>query len=703
MMDGAFPLASLVIATVLLSLASRRWRTTMVPWGVAPVFVGAATGVGIWPTLGLALLVVALETAGRARALRDVLPVVAVTAPLAGASAADLPTTVIRLMAMTAAVLLLGFGVRAIARPSSRRVVHGPWTELATGLLLLASATLFAAGLATGLPLLVILGMFTPALFPALLEDAVTEAEARGRVGGLVAGAGSFSHALSAARTSRPEALAEVLHAAFQPYLDHQATVIALAPAFGAGSSVVVGCHPATPESLPRVRERARHALQSGRRDSLLNVKITTLEEKDHLHPDHAHQVLIPIRRGQQLLGLLALLGDRPLLPRDLEDEFAGAAASMLERLLERRDLEDRVDFLTQRAHDQGERLRQLLRLGQVVGSTSDPKRVTENLTRTVCDVFGFGRCELLLDAPDGEIARRVAAWGNGHSGWLGQAGGQMSSTALQAALSLGAPMSRGVVVPADAWPTPELVPRDVGHLLVLGLGSNERRIGHLVAVPSVETALPDLNDLRVLEILVEQVTPALASTLQVEELHRQALIDDLTAISNRRGLDLRLSRALVEAADGVHRLALAMIDADDFKSVNDRFGHRIGDEVLRELAQLLATSLRALDFVARYGGEEFCVVLPGLGADQALAVLERLRSTIAEHGFARAELSHPLTLTVSIGLAVYPEDGTSSETLLERADAALYRAKAHGKNVVIRGAEPLTDDPPESEDPFPL
>ncbi len=687
MMDGVVPLAVLGVSGAVLSLASRRWRTTVVPWGVVALYTGVAVGAGLWPAAAVALLMVVIEAAGRSAALADVVPAVLVATLFLARPEADLATVVLRLMAMITAAIALGLALRRMPWAGQPARAERPWTEVATGLLLLASATLLASGLLTGLPLLVIFGIFTPALFPALLEDAVNHAVARGKVDGLVSGAGTFVSTLSMARVSRPEALASLIHAAFEPYLAHQATVLALSPGLGSGSSVVIGCHPPPDESLPRIRERARHALQSGRRDSLVGVRVTTLADRDHLHPDFQHQVLIPLRRGRQLVALLAFLGDRRLLPPDLEADFADAAAAILELLLEQRSLEERIEFLSQRAEDQGERLRQLLRLGQVVSATSDPKRVTENLTRTVCEVFGFGRCELLLDVPGGDGCRRVAAWGNGNLGWLGSAGGEMQSSAVAAALSLGTPMSRTVVVPAEAWPAPETVPEEVGHLLVLGLGREDRRIGHLVAIPRRETELPDLNELRVLEILVEQVTPALASTLKVEELHRQALIDDLTRVSNRRGLDHRLARAVIEADEGGEPLAFAMIDADDFKSVNDRYGHRVGDVVLHELAQLLAARVRALDFVARYGGEEFSVVLPGLAEDQAIAVLERLRASIADHGFARSELSHPLTLTVSIGVSFFPGDAETAEGLVERADAALYRAKAMGKNRVLRDA----------------
>ncbi len=698
-MSTALSFLPLAIACLLLSLASRQWRTTALPWGVVPLLVAAVMGVGVLAVSGLALLVVVAEAAGRWRTLREVVPVSILAVAVAGMPVTDLPGTVGRLMALVFGALALALLVRRYL-PGGDRSGHGTWNELAATLLLLASATLLTCGLTLKLPLLTILGLSTPAMLPALIEDVVRAAARSARVAGMVDGSSAVAETLTATANGPIESLAERLHELFAPFLHHRATIVALNPAYGQGTSVV-SCHPPAGEELHRIRERARHALQSGRRDSLVGVRITTLEDRDHLHPAFSHQLLVPLRRGQQLIALLAFLNDAPLVPPAAERSLADAAAAILNRVLVQRELGSRVALLAQRANSQGDRLRQLLELSNAVSCTNDPKRVTENLTRTVCEVFGFGACELLLDTGTGDSMRRVASWRNGTGGWIADDGNEIAIGALNAALSLGTSMSRAVVVPADAWPQPPSNVHQIDLLLVLGLGSEERRIGYLVAEAQRETELPDLDDLRVLEILAEQMTPALSSTLQVAELYRQTQVDGLTGIANRRGLDQHLDKALREARERETSIAFGMIDADSFKAVNDRFGHRIGDVVLRELAQQLAQSVRTMDFVARYGGEEFCIVLPGLGLEQAHQVLERLRASIEAYGFARGELSHPVTLTVSIGVAHYPSDGGDPRHLIERADAALYRAKALGKNRVALAADIAQGGLFESDEPF--
>ena len=690
-MSSAVPLLPLAVACLVLSLASRRWRTTVLPWGIVPLVVAAAMGAGVAAVAGLAVLLVAAEGVGRWRALRDVVPVAVLAVAVAGMAQTDIAGTLGRLMAFVFGALFIALSIRRFL-PGRDNYRHSVWNELAATLLLLASATLLACGLALDLPLLTILGLSTPAMLPALIEDVVRNAAGSARVDGMVAGSSAVAEALISSATDPIESLAELLHETYAPFLRHRATIVALNPAFGQGTSVV-SCYPPAENEMSRIRERARHVLQSGRRDSLVGVRITTLEERDHLHPAFAHQLLVPLRRGRQLIALLAFLSDTPLVSVAAERSFADSAAAILDRILVQRELTSRVAQLAQRANSQGDRLRQLLELSNTVSSSNEPKRVTENLTRTVCEVFGFGACELLLDAGDGDSLRRVASWQNGTGGWISSEGDEITITALSAALSLGTSMSRAVIVPSDAWPQPLRDGDEINHLLVLGLGSEERRVGYLVAAPRRETELPDLDDLRVLEILAEQVTPALSSTLQVAELYRQTQVDGLTGIANRRGLDQHLDRTLREARERETGVAFGMIDADSFKAVNDQFGHRIGDVVLRELAQQLAQSVRTMDFVARYGGEEFSVVLPGLGLVQAEQVLERLRMSIEAYGFARSELSHPVTLTVSIGVALFPSDGDDARRLIERADAALYRAKALGKNRVVLAADVAQGD----------
>jgi diguanylate cyclase (GGDEF)-like protein len=126
------------------------------------------------------------------------------------------------------------------------------------------------------------------------------------------------------------------------------------------------------------------------------------------------------------------------------------------------------------------------------------------------------------------------------------------------------------------------------------------------------------------------------------------------------------------------------MLDIDDFKGINDRHGHPVGDAILSRIVGEIRSEVRGdMDLVARYGGEEFAVLLPETPPDDAREVAERVRRRIDERMFRPPDSEDIIRVTVSIGLATFPEDAQSKKELIEKADAALYRAKRGGKNAV--------------------
>jgi diguanylate cyclase (GGDEF)-like protein len=159
---------------------------------------------------------------------------------------------------------------------------------------------------------------------------------------------------------------------------------------------------------------------------------------------------------------------------------------------------------------------------------------------------------------------------------------------------------------------------------------------------------------------------------------------DQLTGLANRRRVEYELPQQLEAARQRGAPLCLAAIDLDHFKQVNDRFGHAVGDDVLRAVAQLLVASTRGSDLVARMGGEEFIVVLAGTPLPVAGEVCERLRHAIAAYDWNR--LADGLKVTISLGLCESGQAVTVRE-LLAQADALLYAAKRGGRNLVMVAA----------------
>ncbi len=194
--------------------------------------------------------------------------------------------------------------------------------------------------------------------------------------------------------------------------------------------------------------------------------------------------------------------------------------------------------------------------------------------------------------------------------------------------------------------------------------------------------AMVDAN-LRALQQMVELASIRIAGLNLRTILEHQSIRDSLTNLFNRRFMEIALDRELRRAARHQKPLAVLMLDIDHFKQLNDTYGHEAGDVVLREVAAVMRQAVRSEDTVCRYGGEEFVVILPELATDDALTRAESIRHMVSElRIYNRGEALREVT--ISIGVAVYPENGDSLDQLLGLADRALYEAKHLGRNRVV-------------------
>jgi diguanylate cyclase (GGDEF)-like protein len=162
--------------------------------------------------------------------------------------------------------------------------------------------------------------------------------------------------------------------------------------------------------------------------------------------------------------------------------------------------------------------------------------------------------------------------------------------------------------------------------------------------------------------------------------VRRVAVTDDLTQVYNYRFLRSALRREMKRATRFRQSFVLLMVDVDHLKEYNDRQGHLRGSYLLRDLARILSRQVRGMDLLAKYGGDEFTVILPQTPREGGLAVAERIRAAVEAHSFYRCE---PGEMTVSVGVAIFPEDGIQPTALIGAADAALYAAKQRGRNRV--------------------
>lgn len=165
------------------------------------------------------------------------------------------------------------------------------------------------------------------------------------------------------------------------------------------------------------------------------------------------------------------------------------------------------------------------------------------------------------------------------------------------------------------------------------------------------------------------------------------AVTDPLTGLNNRRYMDLQLSHWLHKHLKSDEPVSLLLLDIDYFKRINDTYGHDAGDEVLKEFAQRLIISVRAIDIPCRMGGEEFVVIMPDTDADAAQMIAERVRAQVADTDFGLIQ-GQSLSVTVSVGVSTLAGLGDTAEAMLKRADEAVYEAKQSGRNrVILRAA----------------
>jgi len=224
-------------------------------------------------------------------------------------------------------------------------------------------------------------------------------------------------------------------------------------------------------------------------------------------------------------------------------------------------------------------------------------------------------------------------------------------------------------------------------------------------------------NEKLMFQIVTNLGSLALVNAGHVTKLRELANTDGLTGLLNRRyligemGEPGELSKMINAAETDVHQLSLFIFDIDHFKLYNDNNGHPEGDYVLRELAALVRQSIRPTDFCCRYGGEEFMVAMPETDGENAMRVAERIRKAIAEHPFRHRDAQPEGCISISGGVASFPQDGNSVIELTQHADQALYDSKRAGRNRTTRyrgvnigdvdeedGSEPAHEHPPAED-----
>jgi len=375
-----------------------------------------------------------------------------------------------------------------------------------------------------------------------------------------------------------------------------------------------------------------------------------------------------------------------------LEAQSAGQAREI--RALERIEaLLERVEVLErekQRCEEQLKELYAALALSRGLSATLEPTIWLREVLPLVSRVLPGDAVALWLFEESGTILQRAAALGSSTLAVPIPQGGGIVGLVAATGQALLVP---DLAVESRVQPA-ELLTGPSGAYLAVPCRSPA---GSIVALLTAQTATPHEFPLATLDLaqaIAGHVAAAWDNVQLYQRMREMATRDELTGLWNRRHLAEQLDREIQRARRYGHPFAVALVDIDDFKAYNDAHGHLGGDEVLRQIAELLLRSTRRADVVARIGGEEFVIVLPESDAPGAAALAEKVREAVATAPFPGRESQPGGRLTVTLGLACFPDDGQDATVLLELADRALYLGKHDGGNCVRPAPRPPASRP---------
>lgn len=219
---------------------------------------------------------------------------------------------------------------------------------------------------------------------------------------------------------------------------------------------------------------------------------------------------------------------------------------------------------------------------------------------------------------------------------------------------------------------------------VVCPLFLNDNIVGLLSLGRNLKEEKYDDNSLEILGIMANMLAVGVNNSNMYEHIKALSYTDGMTGLHNYRFFRLRIKEEMSRTRREGSFISLLIMDVDHFKNYNDTLGHPAGDDVLREVSSILKKSVRDNDIVARYGGEEFAIILPGADKEGASSLAERIRAKVEETAFHKEEVQPNGKITISMGIATFPEDAVTEDDLISNADKALYHAKNTGRNKVV-------------------
>jgi diguanylate cyclase (GGDEF)-like protein len=342
--------------------------------------------------------------------------------------------------------------------------------------------------------------------------------------------------------------------------------------------------------------------------------------------------------------------------------------------------------LLRQQVRDHYQRLTAVANFSFEISGSMDEPVLCEAILKNAMAILGAHRGSLLLfDSATGCLCLKSAAGPRSAAleGTVVQMGEGISGRVFKEGRSW---LVKNIKTDSRCAENPERQYQTTSFLSV-PLLLKDRKLGVLNLTDKTDGGIFEENDLQLLESIASHAVVALdrgERQLAAETLKKISLTDPLTELYNRRFFQERLQEEIQRAERHNQPLSLIMLDIDNFKKLNDTFGHLEGDEVLKNVAGDIRQALRGIDLVARYGGEEFAIILPMTSPTAARKVAERIRRKVGSRHSPVTSQNPGWHLSISLGVATWGEEISSGRDLMDAADRALYQAKNNGKNQVV-------------------
>ncbi len=338
----------------------------------------------------------------------------------------------------------------------------------------------------------------------------------------------------------------------------------------------------------------------------------------------------------------------------------------------------DRLEAMTNSLQEGVLELYTLIELSRMISASLDLDQLLTTTVKTVADTAQVdGYCLYLLDDETGRLALRAA-------------GGEGTESLHEVRLAPGEGLAGRVFQQrkpeiyssAAPFPWPDL-PRNARSVLAVPMSARNQSVGAMVLFSPVPGRFSE-RDVAFFAAVSNQLAVAIENARLYTKTKELSYRDPLTGVFNRRYFGEMLEQEIRRAKRYGMPLSLVMADIDHFKPYNDLHGHPQGDRVLKQVAGILTANTRQVDIVARYGGEEFALILPLTAPEPALVVADKLRRSVEEARIPRGDSIFGGSLTVSLGVATFPQDAATGPDLIQSADDALYAAKEEGRNRVV-------------------